>query len=119
MFKIFSTSVAVSLAFLSTPVSAAEIKGADLVAALNGNTFDCKFSSGSMVWSFAKSDPAGNNFPYTVTMDGKTTQAGYKLHKNGKMRHASTNASRKIVQNKNGSLTVSASGIQKTTCVKR
>ncbi len=72
-----------------------------------------------MVWSFSKSDPAGKSFPYTVTMDGKTTQAGYNLHKNGKMRNASTNASRKIVQNKNGSLTVSGSGVPKSTCVKQ
>lgn len=116
-FKI--SSVVLALGLSVSAVHAKELKGAALVNALNGKAFNCKLSDSTMDWDFAASDPNGSLFPYTVTLNGKTYKSAYKLLRNGTMRHDQTRKRRKIVQNKDGSLTVTGNGVPTSTCVLR
>lgn len=104
---------------MSAPVSAAELKGAELVEALNGKSFRCSWKKSTMDWTFAKSDPNGKKFPYVVKLGSRTVKQAYRLHKNGTMRHNETNKTRKIVRNDDGSFTVSGNGIPTERCVYR
>lgn len=104
---------------LASPAFAGELRGAAVVKALNGKTFQCAHSKGDFTWKFKKSNPQGNLFPYTADIQGKRINGSYKLLKNGKVRHADTNSSRKVVQNKDGSLTVSGNGVPTAKCIRR
>jgi hypothetical protein len=99
-----------------TMLSAAELRGPQLIDALNGKSFSCTYKKSTMKWVFEKSDPNGRKFPYVVTLDGKTYEASYRMLKNGKVEHSQTNKGRKIVQQKDGSLTVSGKGVPTTHC---
>lgn len=119
MNRFLQLASALVISVTASGLNAAELKGAQLVEALNGQSFSCKFKKSSMGWVFEKSDPNGTIFPYTVTLDGKEYKAAYKLLKNGKVRHSKTNKGRKLVQNTDGSLTISGSGVPTTHCVRR
>ena len=118
-YKYFLAAIIAAPLALAAPVSAAELKGAELVKALNGKALKCTYKGGHMDWTFEKSDPNGALFPFTVVIDGKPQASAYKLHKNGKMRHAKSNKNRKIVQNNDNSFTVSGRDIPTGTCVYR
>jgi len=115
---IFSSLAGVAL-FLAGPAFAEELRGAALIKTLNGKTFQCAHSKGDFTWAFKKSNPQGNLFPYTADIQGKRINGSYKLLKNGKVRHAGSNSSRKVVQNKDGSLTVSGNGVPTAKCIRR
>jgi hypothetical protein len=119
MTRLLHLASALLISVTASGLNAAELKGAQLVEALNGQSFSCKFKKSAMEWVFERSDPDGTLFPYTVTLDGKEYKAAYKLLKNGKVRHSKTNKSRKLVQNADGSLTISGSGVPTTHCVRR
>lgn len=101
---------------IATPVFADELRGEKLVAALNGKSFECSTSNGRFSWRFQKSNPSGSVFPYTVKFSGQTLDGAYKLDKKGRAKHQQSNKSRKIVQNANGSLTVTGNGIPRAIC---
>lgn len=115
----YQTLMATLLAapLLANSAHAADLKGPDAVAALNGKSFQCTFNGGSFSWKFHKSDPKTGHLPYTVVLNGKTIKNAYQVQKNGKLRQADSNASRRVARNKDGSLTISGNGIPTARCV--
>lgn len=105
-----------ALCLFSSPVLANELRGEQLVSLLNGNSFECSTSQGRFSWKFAKSDPAGKVFPFTVKFSGQTVKGAYTLDKKGRAKHQQANTRRKIVRNSNGTFSVTGNGIPKAIC---
>ena len=110
-----------AIAFLcaALPAQAQVLKGAELVAAVNGQSFECKSSRGGFSWKFAKSSAKGTTFPYVAKFGGRTVKQAYKLTKKGTFRHAGTNGSRQIKLMKDGSYRVTGSGVPAASCIRK
>lgn len=112
---IFVSSALACLA-LATPSVAEELVGKELIAAVNGKTLTCKSGGRNVVIKFGKFKD--NKIPFQATVGGRNIKAGYKLTKAGKFRQINSNASRKIVRDDKGNVTITGNGIKKTVCPK-
>lgn len=89
-------------------VSAAELRGADIVTAFSGRTFACedKKKEKQMKIVFPKLNPATKEVPYTYTLEGKTYKNAYVLRSNGRMSSKQSGQSRRVVDNGNNYVTI-------------
>lgn len=82
-------SILTATAFIvaaGTAQAASELKGADIVTMLSGNSYACqnKAKDKSMSMQFPALSPASQEIPYTYKLDGKTASGAYVFKSNGK-----------------------------------
>ncbi|WP_146346220.1 hypothetical protein [Falsiphaeobacter marinintestinus] len=118
MYKFVITAcLAVSL---SGAASAAELKGADIVAVLSGKTYACenKAKDKQMKMVFPKLNPATQEIPYTYTLDGKTKSGAYVFRNNGaKLVSKGSSQTRRVMQTSANSVQIIGRSGQYWLCI--
>ncbi len=104
---------------LTAPLAAAELKGADAAAAINGKSFSCNSGDLNFTLEFANSDPGGNTFPFVYKDSARSVKNAYKIKKNGRVTSKKSGQTRRLFGTGNGTLTIKSNGRPDAICVPR
>ena len=101
------------------PTMAKEISGADLLATISGQSYDCVQGEIPLEWHVSEIAPGATNVDYTAVVRGKTVAAEYEITSNGRLSSDGYGAERIVEQNADGSLTVTRADGKVMTCTAR